>query len=100
MLRVDLRSALALIGSGFGLVGWALFKRLDDGARSHLGRRVLIGVPVGIISTLAYDGSKWLFAAVSGGREPVCGDPKIRGASGGGGSVDRVDHRKPVWGFT
>lgn len=77
VLRIDLRVALVVIVGGFTALGRWAWSTLDGPARTRLRRRVLIGLPVGVFSTLAYDVSKWGFSEIGNGDNPFEAIPKF-----------------------
>lgn len=57
---------LALLGMGLLVVcaGWLIWQRLTPVLRVNAAQRVLFGLAAGVLATLAYDGSRWVFVTV------------------------------------
>lgn len=78
LLRWDLRLSLAAVAVVLGTAAALVWRRLAPSQRASVRKTAGVGIGVGIVSTLAYDTSKWALVQMGGfGESPFGALPKF-----------------------
>jgi hypothetical protein len=78
LLRWDLRLSLGAVAVALGTAAALVWRRLAPSQRASVRKTAAIGIAVGVVSTLAYDTSKWALVQLGGfGESPFGALPKF-----------------------